>query len=70
MNAEELKMGRFKTGLSQWALAVKAGVSRYRLGLFEAGYLESLKPEELERISKVLAEEQSHELVLEREAPS
>ena len=51
-----IKAFREETGLSQIALAQRAGVSRARLQMAEAGYL-TLREEELTAIQRVFVDE-------------
>lgn len=51
-----LRQKRELVGLSQIALSQRAGVSRMRLQLAEAGQL-SLRPEEIEAVSRALRQE-------------
>jgi len=50
---QKLSSLRKKRGLSQWALSIKSGVSRYKLSLAECGYVK-LSYSDGMRIAKVL----------------
>ncbi len=52
-NGREVRRARLDTGLSQLQLALKAGISRWRLRLAEQGFCK-LRSGELRRIRRVL----------------
>ena len=54
MTALSLKAARDKKGLSQFALAMKSDVSRYKISQFECGY-GKLTKEEKQKIKGVLS---------------
>lgn len=54
MVANELREARRKLGLSQMLLAQKTNISRYRISLFEMGYIKNLKGDEVKVIKSVL----------------
>jgi predicted transcriptional regulator len=57
MNRTQLKSRRKKLGLSQFALASEAKVSRFNIAIFEAGH-KPLKEDEKERIEKALTKKE------------
>ena len=53
MNGQQLKQKREKLGMSQFALAKLASVSRYNISLFETGYYE-FKKTDIEKIQNAI----------------
>lgn len=58
MKSQELISIRKKLAVSQMALAKESSVSRFRISLFESGYINELTEDELVAIKNVLKKRQ------------